>query len=116
MGLSDVLAEKKEFVEENVEIIRKIIEFNPDYADAHYNFAILLDDMGRKEDAAAEYRDALRINPDCAEAHGNLGILYLQTGSKEEAKKELKTAKRLFDEQGRESDAKKAEELLKTLK
>ncbi|RCV63795.1 hypothetical protein C5S53_12055 [Methanophagales archaeon] len=72
--------------------------------------------MGRKEDAEAEYRDALRINPNHAGAHGNLGILYSKTGKKEEANKELEIAKRLFDEQGREADVKKTEELLKSLK
>jgi Flp pilus assembly protein TadD len=95
---------------------RDALRINPDYADAHNNLGLLLDDMGRKEDAEAEYRDALRINPDDAEAHGNLGILYSETGSNEAAKKELEIAKRLFDEQGREADVKKAEELLKTLK
>ena len=95
---------------------RDALRINPNYAAAHYNLGILLYDMGRKEDAEAEYRDALRINPDYAEAHGNLGILYSETGKKEDAKKELEIAKRLFDEQGREADVKKAEELLKSLK
>ena len=76
----------------------------------------MLNEIGRKEDVEVEYRDALRINPDYAEAHGNLGILYSETGKKEEAKKELEIAKRLFDEHGREGDAKNAEELLKTFK
>jgi len=150
MGLSDVLAEKKEFVDDNVKITRKIIELNPELAVAHYNLGVLLydmereedaeaelrealrinpddagarinlgnllDNMGRKEDAEVEYRESLRINPDFAEAHGNLGILYSKTRKKEEAKKELEIAKRLFDEQGREADVKKAEELLNTLK
>jgi hypothetical protein len=42
--------------------------------------------------------------------------LYSKTGKKEEAKENLETAKRLFDEQGREADVKKTEELLKSLK
>jgi tetratricopeptide (TPR) repeat protein len=95
---------------------RDALRINPDSAVAHYNLGILLKDMGRKEDAEAEYREALRINPDLAETHVNLVILFLETGRKEEAKKELEIAKRLFDEQGREADAKNAEELLKTLK
>jgi len=95
---------------------REALRIKPDYAEAHYNLAILLKDMGRNEDAEAEYREALRIKPDDAEAHANLGILYSETGRNEEAKKELEIAKRLFGEQGRESDAKKAEELLTTLK
>jgi glucose-6-phosphate isomerase len=42
--------------------------------------------------------------------------LYSKTGRNEEAKKELEIAKELFEAQGREADAKKAEELLKSLK
>jgi tetratricopeptide (TPR) repeat protein len=95
---------------------REALRINPDDAVAHNNLGLLLKEMGRKEEAEAEYREALRINPDSAEAHGNLGILYSKTGSNEEAKKELEIAKRLFDEQRREADVKKAEELLKSLK
>jgi Flp pilus assembly protein TadD len=95
---------------------RDALRINPDFAEAHNNLGNLLDDMGRKEDAEAEYRDALRINSDYAEAHANLGILHSETGKKEEAKKEFEIAKELFDEQEREADVKKAEELLKTLK
>jgi tetratricopeptide (TPR) repeat protein len=72
--------------------------------------------VGRLDEADKEYREVLRINPNSAEAHGNLGILYSKTGKKEEAKKELEIAKRFFDEQGREADAKKTEGLLKSLK
>jgi tetratricopeptide (TPR) repeat protein len=95
---------------------RDALRINPDFAEAHNNLGVLLKDMGRKEDAEAEYRDALRINPDYAEAHYNLGILFLETGKNEEAKMELEIAKRLFDEQGREAEVKKTEELLKSLK
>jgi tetratricopeptide (TPR) repeat protein len=102
--------------EDAEEEYREALRINPDYAGAHYNLGVLLKDMGKKEDAEAEFREALRINPDLAEAHGNLGILYSKTGSNEEAKKELEIAKRLFDEQGREADVKKIEELLKSLK
>ena len=95
---------------------REALMVNPDYADAHINLGNLLNEMGRKEDAEAEYREAIRIKSDSAVAHYNLGILYSKTGKKEEAKKELEIAKRLFDEQGRETDVKKTEELLKSLK
>ncbi len=95
---------------------REALRINPDFAEVHNNLAILLGNMGRKEDAEVEYRDALRINPNYAEAHANLGILYSETGRKEDAKKELEIAKRLFDEQRRDAEVKKAEELLNALK
>jgi Flp pilus assembly protein TadD len=95
---------------------RESLRINPYDAKTHYNLGLLLKEMGRKDDAEAEYRDALKINLDYAKVHANLCILYLETGKKEEAKKELEIAKRLFDEQGREADAKKTEELFKSLK
>jgi tetratricopeptide (TPR) repeat protein len=95
---------------------REALRINPNEAEAHYNLGASLGNMGREEDAKEEYREALRISPDFAVAHRNLGILFLETGSNEEAKKELEIAKRLFEELGREADAKKTEELLKSLK
>ncbi len=75
----------------------------------------MLYDLKRYEESEREYGEVIRIKPDFAEAHGNLGILFSYIGKKEEAKKELRTAKELFEEEGREEDVKKAEELLKSL-
>jgi tetratricopeptide (TPR) repeat protein len=86
---------------------------------AHYNLGFLLGDMGRKEDAEAEYREALRINPDSAEAHYNLGFLLGDMGKKEDAEAEYREALRinpdyadahnnlgiLLDDMGRKEDA-----------
>jgi Flp pilus assembly protein TadD len=72
--------------------------------------------LGKKEEAEAEYREAIRINPDYAETHANLGILYSKTGNKEEAKKDLAIAKELFEKEGREADVKKTEEWLMSLR
>jgi len=95
--------------------LRAAIRINHDFTEAHNNLGNLLKEMGSTKDAEKEYRDAIQINPDSAEAHANLGILYSETGNKEEAKKELEIAKDLFEEEGREADVKKAEELLKSL-
>ncbi|MCK5109494.1 MAG: tetratricopeptide repeat protein, partial [Methanosarcinales archaeon] len=62
--------------------------------------------------AEEEYREAIRADPDYAEAHANLGILFLITERPEEAKKEFEIAKELFENQGREEDVMKVEELL----
>jgi Tfp pilus assembly protein PilF len=101
--------------EESEREYREAIRINPDYAEAHYNLGNLLKDLGRYEESEREYREAIRIKPNLAEAHANLGILFSKTGKREEAKKELRTAKELFEEEGREEDVKKMEELLKLL-
>jgi tetratricopeptide (TPR) repeat protein len=99
--------------QEAEEEYRSALRINPDYAEAHYNLGNLLSDLKRPQEAEEEYRSALRINPDYAEAHGNLGILLVDLNRKKEARRELETARDLFRKQGREEDAKRAEEILK---
>ena len=41
-----------------------------------FNLAILLEDLGRQQEAAAAYRDALAQDPYFADAHFNLSRLY----------------------------------------
>ncbi len=82
------------------------------HASAHYNLGNLLDDQGRYDEAEEEWRVAIRANPDLAEAHTNLGIIFLKTERPEEAEKEFEAAKELFNNQGRDEDVKKMEELL----
>jgi tetratricopeptide (TPR) repeat protein len=94
---------------------REAIRLNPDYADAHNNLGALLRDLKRFEEAEEELKKAIRLNSNFAEAHGNLGMLYSVIGRLEDAEKELEIAKRLFEEQGRAEDVKRAEDLLKSL-
>ena len=114
-----VLLHESERLEEAEKEYKEAISLKNDLPDkgamAHYNLGILLGDLKRFEEAEEEYNEALNITPNFAEAHGNLGNLYSQTGRVEEAKEELETAKRLFEQQGRAEDVKKAEELLKAL-
>ena len=95
MGLSDALTENKESVAISVKITRKIIELNPELATAHYNLGVLLNDLGRKEDAEEEYREAIRIKPDYVAAHNNLGFLLDDLGRREDAETEYREAIRI---------------------
>ena len=113
-NLGILLSDLKRFEEAEKEY-REAIRINPNHAEAHSNLGVMLDKLKRFEEAEKEYREAVKISPDDAEAHGNLGIFYSETKRSEEAKEELKIAKRLFEEEGREEDVKKAEELLKSL-
>jgi len=44
--------------------LRKAIELNPDFADAHYNLGIILSDLGKLQEAEFSYRKAIEIKPD----------------------------------------------------
>jgi tetratricopeptide (TPR) repeat protein len=113
-NLGILLKELKSYEEAEKEY-REALRINPDLAGAHNNLGVLLYDLKRYEEAEKKYKEALRINPDDAEAHGNLGILLKDLNRKEEVKKEFEIARDLFRKQGREEDAKEAEEFLKEL-
>ena len=110
-NLGSLLDDLKQY-DEAEEEYREAIRANPDLAEAHYNLGLLLNNLKRYDEVEEEYREAIRADPDLAEAHGNLGILFLITGRPEEAKKEFEIVKELFENQGREEDVMKVEELL----
>ena len=48
------------------------IQLNPNFAEAHNLRGLILDEMGRLDEAIASYREAIRLNPDLEEAKSNL--------------------------------------------
>ena len=74
----------------------KALKIRPNYPETHFNFGIVLDEMGRIEDAMREQREAVRLRPDYAVAHMNLAVtLSRMTGGAAEALAEYRTALRL---------------------
>ena len=63
----------------------RALEINPQYAQAHYNRGVVLDDLGRTAEALAAYDRALEINPQDAQAHYNRGVALSALGRKAEA-------------------------------
>ena len=48
------------------------LQYDPNFADAHNLRGLVLDEMGRLEEAITAYREALRLNPDLGDARINL--------------------------------------------
>jgi tetratricopeptide (TPR) repeat protein len=67
-------------------------------AQAHYNYGILLQEMGKYEEAEFHYKESLRINPEYADAHYNYGNLIEEMGKYEEAEFHYKESLRLNPE------------------
>jgi predicted O-linked N-acetylglucosamine transferase (SPINDLY family) len=63
----------------------RLIELQPDRADAHYGLGASHQGRGRFEQAAAAYRRALELKPDLAEAANNLGSSLRSLGRLDEA-------------------------------
>ena len=56
-----------------VNYYEKALDIKPDYAEAHNNLAITLQELNQLDAAVERYKKALTIKPDYAEAHYNLG-------------------------------------------
>ena len=65
-------------LDEAIVHLRKAIEFQPDYADAHYNLGTALFQKGEIDEAIMEFRKALSIRPDDSDAHTSLGNALVQ--------------------------------------
>jgi tetratricopeptide (TPR) repeat protein len=72
---------------ESLQYFDKAIEINPQFAEAWYNKAIVLGEVGRYEEAITAYDTAFSINPQIehAEAWCNKGTAFLHLGRYEEA-------------------------------
>lgn len=76
---------------------------------AHNNYASLLRNAKRFEEAEEHYKEALRIDPEYAEANANLGILYFTTNDLDSARYWFEKARSMFEKQRRNFDSKKME-------
>ena len=56
---------------------------------------LALDNQGKRDEAIAEYREAVRLKPEYAEAHNNFGVTLRAQGKQDEATAEYRLAIRL---------------------
>jgi len=57
---------------------RTAIRIEPDFVPARNNLAMLCDALGRKDEAAALFREIIEIDPEMAEAYYSLGLLLAE--------------------------------------
>ena len=70
-----------------VQSFKRAVEIKSDFADAHYNLGLTLQELNQLDDAVKCYEKALAIKPDYAEAHNNLGVTLKDLDQLEEAVK-----------------------------
>jgi tetratricopeptide (TPR) repeat protein len=75
--------------------IRKALDADPGFADAHTALAAVLGSQGKLEPAEAAARQAVKLSPESARAHDVLGFVLMFQGDLAEAEKELRAALRL---------------------
>jgi tetratricopeptide (TPR) repeat protein/TolB-like protein len=90
-------AERERLPESEAEArVRRALQADPQFAEAHVGLAACLGTEGQFEQAQESAREALRLKPDLASGHLTLGIcLLLVEKSQGEAERELREARRL---------------------
>jgi protein O-GlcNAc transferase len=67
--------------ESGVEMLRKAIELNPSFAEAHYELGKALLQAGKMDDALVALKKSLDLKPELAQSHYQLGQLYQKLGN-----------------------------------
>ncbi len=78
--------EQADKISEALQPCEAAIELAPQWADAHNLHGILLEELGRQQEAIAAYRQAVRIDPTFQEAQENLSEAQLEIPDAREAK------------------------------
>ena len=87
-----ILLEQTDRAPEALSVNQKVVQLDPQAADAHYNLANVFRVLGRLEEAEASYMQALVLAPKDAEIYYNLGITLQGLGRLEEAETRFKEA------------------------
>ena len=72
--------------------LRKAIELNPNWSEAHNNIGTIQKDLGKLNEAEASLRKAIELNPNSVNAHSNLGNVLRDLGKLNEAEASLRKA------------------------
>jgi len=75
-----------------VQNYEKALSIKPDYAKAHYNLGIALQELGKLHDSVKSYENSIALEPENAQAHNNLSILLRELDQLEKAEASCRKA------------------------
>jgi tetratricopeptide (TPR) repeat protein len=90
-------------------LLRKAVELDPKFAEAHLQLGNLYSDQKKYEAALPQYETAIALDPSLADAHYRLGQTLVHVGRKDEAQGQLRTYQKLRTEHMAELERQRAE-------
>ncbi len=78
-------------IDESLVASQKSVQLDPQDAEAYYNLGIVMQELGKLDDAEVSYKKALTLKPD-HKTHNNLGIVMQELGRLDEAEVSYKKA------------------------
>ncbi len=85
-------------LDQSLEMLRKVIEINPDHAEAHFGLGSIYFRQNMFDDAVKEFTKVTRIKPEYVEAYQRLWLAYKKLGMNDKAEEELQKYKKLIEE------------------
>jgi len=75
-----------------VQNYEKALSIKPDYAKAHYNLGIALQELGKLQDSVKSYENSVAFEPENAQIHNNLAIVLRELDQLEKAEASCRKA------------------------
>lgn len=85
-------------LDQSLEMLKKVIEANPDHAEAHFGMGSIYFRQNMFDDAVKEFTKVTRIKPEYVEAYQRLWLAYKKLGMNDKAEQELQKYKKLIEE------------------
>ena len=79
-------------IDYSVKMFTTAVSIKPDYAEAHFNLAIALNETSKIGLSIESYKKAISLLPNYPDAHNNLGNIYLKLKKYEDALKHYESA------------------------
>ncbi len=85
-------------MDQSLEMLKKVIEINPDHAEAHFGMGSIYFRQNMFDDAVKEFTKVTKIKPEYVEAYQRLWLAYKKLGMNDRAEEELLKYKKLIEE------------------
>jgi hypothetical protein len=82
-------------VDESLELLKKVIEIDPDHAEAYFGMGSVYFRQGNFEDAIKAFNMVIRIKPEYAQAFERLWLAYKRLGMEDEANEALQAYRKI---------------------